>query len=241
MYNRMKALAGIAAAVLTLAAVSTAIPQTRGGTGPENREAGGQTGGGGPLEGTVTGIQEHILSLEAFGGGKQQVTLTDRTSVVRNREISREQLAAGEQVVVLGPQGDGKTIDAMIVIVGAQMPGGGAAGSGPDGRRGTMQGSGGQAPRGPRAGSGGSRGPVAGAVVSLSPLTIQDVSGAEIAVHTGERTRFVRETSAFVADIRTGDRVRVMPSFQRGGTVREARKVILLPETDQGGPGHTVR
>lgn len=198
------------AVVATDAADAAATdPGLRGGGGAEGR-GGGFPGGGFGASGEVAAIEGTTVTVEVPSDASGGTTLStvetdDATEIVEMVEGSIDDLAVGDEVVVVGDESDG-LVTATRITEGGGV--GGGAGAAPGGGRTPPEGL--EPPDGVEPGRGGAPagGLVAGSISSIdgSVLTVETADGT-VTVEADAETTIVLTVARSFDDIEIGDTI----------------------------------
>ncbi len=208
---------------------------TEDGAGDQGRgaDAGERCGPGGPggrghgARGTITAIDGTTLTVESEDGATVTVTTSDDTRVTEATEGTLADIATGDTVRVMGPEGDDGRVAARAVI---EVPARDEAAEG-------------EAPEG---GPGRGRGLV-GTVASVdgTSLTVTTAAGETVTVTTDDDTEVAVIAALAVADLEVGDEVgvrAVADDDASDGSVAAQGIMVgeplgLGPHGGPGGPG----
>ena len=172
------------------------------------------------LFGAVSRIDDDSIVVSTREGEQKKLTISGRTSFLRETDIKRNQLTKGDTLLIIGSDVEGDTIRPIRIIVQ------------PTGRSSHEKRT--RRAFGPPGGSGKHsemQGPVIGTITELDPLTIKLMSGETRIVRTDHEVRLVKTTYTDPSSIAEGTKVRVIaPQKGSGSYNREAIKVIVLPE-----------
>lgn len=201
--------------VFAAANVFSQMPPEQGGRKPE-------MGGFGPppddaaVIGEVSRVGDKGISIFTQNGDEKEITISSKTSIIRETAIKKSELKKGDNLLVLG-QLEENFINANIIVMIHEsdklppFPSPRLEGGEQGGRPASMP------------------GPVIGAITELEPLTIKVSNNARI-IKSTEATRLFKEIPAPLSEIKKGLRVRAIMGPKFGGETREAIKIIIFSE-----------